>query len=200
MAMFLTSARTALIWGFVICAAILGIWLMGSTVDPLGLFSFLARFVHVLAGIVWVGMIWFVNFIQLAAVQEADDAGRAALMKLVVPRVAATFRMASHLTLASGVVLLVATGYLLDRWVFLSAVYIPPLKIMLLMIGVAAAVVMWVLAHMVIWPSLRILMGEVTADEAGRTVARNRVRTYARVNLMLAIPVTFVMVAAAHLY
>lgn len=200
MAMFVSTARTALFWGLMICAAILGIWLTGSVVDPLGFISFLTRFVHILAGIVWVGMIWFVNFIQLAAVRDADEAGRATLMKLVVPQVAATFRIASHLTLASGAVLLVATGYLLDRWVFLSAVYIPPHKMILLWLGVGAAVVMWVLVHMVIWPALRILTGEVTADDATRAAARNRVRTYARINLLLAIPVTFVMVAAAHLY
>ncbi len=200
MAMFVTTARTALFWGIALCAAILGIWLTGSSVDPLGLVSFLARFVHILAGIVWVGMIWFVNFIQLAAVQEADAAGRAMLLKLVVPQVAATFRIASHVTLASGLVLLVATGYLLDRWVFQSTVYIPPHKMALLWLGVGAAIVMWVLVHMVIWPALRILTGEVTADETTRAAARNRVRTYARINLVLAIPVTFVMVAAAHLY
>lgn len=200
MGKLLSSAQTALFLGFAISAAITGLWMLESNIDAIGLTSFLLRWLHVLSAIVWIGMIWFVNFIQLAAVAEADDAGRAALMKLIVPRVAATFRHASHATLASGFVLLMTTGYLFDRWVFLSAVYVPPLKSALLWSGVAAAVIMWLLVHMVIWPSLRILLGEVSADDAAKALARTRVRTYARINLVLAIPVTFVMVAAAHLY
>ena len=200
MAKLLSSAQSALLLGLILCALILALWLFGSTVDVLGLTSFLFRWLHVLAGIVWVGMIWFVNFIQLVAVGEADDAGRAALMKLVVPRVALTFRRASHLTLLSGLALLITTGYIFDRWVFLSAVYIPAWKSALLWSGVAAAIVMWAIVHMVIWPSLRILTGEATADDAAKAAARARVHTWARVNLVLAIPVTFVMVAAAHLY
>ena len=200
MAKLFSSAQTALAAGLVLCAIILAVWLLGSTVDPLGLTSFLVRWVHVFAGIIWVGMIWFVNFIQLAAVAEADDAGRAALMKLIVPRVALTFKRAAHVTVLSGLALLVATGYLFDRWVFLSAVYIPPLKGALLWLGVGAAFAMWVIAQMIIAPNLRILTGEVAADDAAKASARSRVRTFARLNLVLAIPVTFVMVAAAHLY
>ena len=200
MTKLLASAQTAFAAGLVLCAIILAVWLLGSVVDPLGLTSFLVRWVHVLAGIVWIGMIWFVNFIQLVAFAEADEAGRATLMKLVAPRVALTFKRASHVTVLSGLALLVATGYLFDRWVFLSAVYIPPLKMALLWLGVGAALVMWVIAQMVIVPNIRILTGEVVSDDAGKAAARSRVRTFARINLVLAIPVTFVMVAAAHLY
>ncbi len=196
----ISSARSTLTAGLIVCAVLLGIWIVGSPVDQLGLLSFLTRWVHVLAGIVWVGMIWFVNFIQLAAVQEADDAGRAALMKLVVPRVALTFRRASHLTVLSGFILLVTTGYLFDRWVFASTVYVPPIKAAMLGFGSVAALIMWFSVHMIIWPSVRILLGEVSGDEAAKAGARARVRTYARLNLLLAVPVTFVMVAAAHLY
>ena len=57
--------------------ALLAIWAFCSPIDQLGLISFLTRWLHVLACIIWVGMIWFVNFIQLIAVQETDDAGRA---------------------------------------------------------------------------------------------------------------------------
>jgi uncharacterized membrane protein len=139
-----------------------------------------------------------VNFIQLPALEEADEAGRATIHKLVGARVVTTFRRASHVTLASGAVLLVTTGYLFDRWVFASAVYVPPLKGLLLWSGTAAAVVMWVLVHMVIWPAVRVVQSGADAD--AKAAARGRVRLCARINLFLAVPVTFVMVAAAHLY
>lgn len=200
MARLLASANSAVVAGLVACVLLIGLWLIASPVDRLGLASFVVRWVHVVAGIVWVGMIWFVNFIQLVAVREADEAGRTAILRLIVPRVALTFRRASHLTMASGLLLLMTTGYLFDRWVFSSTVYVPPLKSALLAFGVAAAVLMWALVHMVIWPSLRIILDEMNRDAEAKARARARVATYARLNLLLAVPVTFVMVAAAHLY
>ena len=194
------SARNAALAGVAIAALVLAIWIVRSPIDTLGLVSFITRWLHILAAVIWVGMIWFVNFIQLAALEEADDAGRATLMRLVVPKVAATFRHASHMTLVSGFILLVTTGYLLDRWVFASAVYIPPLKAAMLWTGTLAALVMWALVHMVIAPALRIVAPESAANAEVRAAARARIKTSARINLMLALPVTFVMVAAAHLY
>ena len=69
------SARNALIAGLIVSGCVLAFWISQSPIDTLGLFSFVVRWVHVLAGVVWIGMIWFVNFIQLAALEETDDAG-----------------------------------------------------------------------------------------------------------------------------
>ncbi len=184
--------------GLAISALILAGWFAVSGIDGLGFVSMLARVLHVLAAVLWVGMIWFVNFVQLAAVAESDDAGRASLLKLVVPRVATIYRHASHLTMVSGIILLVASGYMLERWVFKSAVYIPPLKFTMLYGAILAATVMWVLVHMVIWPNLRLILGEVPSDADAKARARNRIRLAARVNLVLALPVTCIMVAVAH--
>ena len=134
------------------------------------------------------------------ALAEADEPARAALQKWIVPPVAKSFRHASHLTLVSGIALLLTTGYLLDRWIFSSPVYIPPLRNLLLWGGTLASAAMWVFVNLRIWPNLRIVLGQVPADPAAVAVARETVRFYARLNLVLALPVTFVMVAAAHLY
>jgi uncharacterized membrane protein len=188
--------------GLVVCALILVVSLFDSGLDWLGFISFLLRWIHILGGIIWVGMIWFVNFIQFAALDEADDAGRGLIHKLIVPRVAHMFRHAAHLTLVSGVLLLISTGYLFDRWVFSSAVYIAPMRSVLLWSGVIAGAVMWAFVQFVIWPDLQTVLGsaDADADAEAKAAARQRVRRFARLNLILSIPVTFVMVAATHLY
>lgn len=196
---FLSRPGNALWAGAVISAVGLGYWLTQSYGDRLGLVSFLARLTHIGAAMLWIGMIWFVNFIQLVALSEADDPGRRALMKHVVPRVARLFRMASHVVFVSGGVLLLTTGYLLDRWVFPSSVYIPSARGLMLWAGVIAGVVMWVLVHWIVWPNLKIIFDE-SANPASLAHSRERILLASRVNLMLAVPVTFAMVAAAHLY
>ena len=106
------------------------------------------------------------------------------------------FRHASHLTVLSGALLLVATGYLLGSWVFASAVYMPLPRILLLATGAFGGLLMWTFVNLAIWPNLKIVLGQATGDAE---TARQTVKRYARLNLVLLIPVTFLMVAAAHL-
>ncbi len=194
-----TPAR-ALLTGAGLTAVIAVLWLAIEGADALGFISFLLRWVHVFAGILWVGLIWFVNFIQLSALQSADDAGRRSLMTLVVPRVAHSFRHASHLTLLSGVLLLFSSGYLLGSFVFPTEVYIPPSRTLLLWLGILGGLAMWAFVHFIIWPNLQIVLGQVPGDAAVKDQARQQIKIFARFNLILSIPVTFLMVAAAHLY
>ena len=175
-------------------------WIALGGGDGLGLVSFLLRWVHVFSAILWVGMIWFVNFIQMAAIRDADDAGKATIHKLIVPKVASTFRHASHAVLLSGILLLISSGYMLDRLVFTSAVYVPPLRHALLWGGALGGIAMWAIVHFKLWPNIKIVLGQSPSDADGKARARDTVRIYARINLILAVPVTFVMIAAAHLY
>ena len=196
----LASPTRSLILGLLIALAILAAWIVNSGVDRIGFTSFLLRWLHIASAMIWVGMIWFVNFIQLAAVAEADAPGKAAILKHIVPRVALTFRHASHVVVGSGVLLLVTSGYLLDRLVFASPVYVPPLRNLLLWGGVVVAMAMYMFVHMMIWPGLRKVLGIEQADADQVAAARAKVAVYARWNLILAVPVTVAMVAAAHLY
>lgn len=196
---FLSHPWFALGLGVACSVLALTFWFVDNRGDVLGLIAFLFRLAHVFSAMLWVGMIWFVNFIQLVALRGADDAGKAVLMQHIVPQVADVFRVVSHLTLASGAGLLLTSGYVLDRWVFPSSVYIPSIRGGMLWGGVFLGVVMWVLVHKVIWPSLAVVL-DAGAEPGARAKARDRVLVAARVNLVLALPVTFLMVAAAHLY
>jgi uncharacterized membrane protein len=189
----------ALMSGLVIAALTLAVWLLTGSVDPRGLISVLLRFVHVLSAMVWVGLIFFVNFIQLRALQEADVSSRSAIAKWIVPHVATMFRHASHLTVLSGALLLAASGYLFGNWVFASAVYMPPARTLTLFAGAFAGLMMWTFVNLLIWPSLKIVLGQTKADAETQSRARQTITRYARLNLVLAIPVTFAMVASAHL-
>lgn len=189
----------ALIAGLAVAGLLLAAWLLTGPVDPHGLISALLRFVHVVAAMGWIGLVFFVNFVQLKALEEADEASRSAIATWIVPRVATGFRHASHLTVLSGALLLVATGYLLGDWVFSSAVYMSPLRTFMLAAGAFGGLLMWAFVNFVIWPSLKIALGQTAGDAGAKAQARQTVRLYARLNLVLALPVTFAMVSTAHL-
>lgn len=194
----ISSPRNALLAGVAIAALCVVLWIVSGGVDRIGLVSVLLRTLHVVAAMIWVGMIWFVNFIQLAAAQQADDQVRGPLMRLIAPRVASTFLHASGVTVLSGLLMLPATGYVLDRWVFPSVVYVGTPRVLMLLTGALAGVAMLGIAHGVIRPALRIVLGETPADID--TIARARVRlaTFARINLILSVPVTLLMITASH--
>ena len=194
-----TPGRAALA-GLAISVLMLVVWLAAAGGDAHGIAGFVLRWLHVLGAILWVGMIWFVNFIQLAAVAEADDAGRATLMRLVVPKVAKTFRGAAHLTLVTGIGLLLTSGYMFDRVVFASAVHIADPRAILLWLGVVGGLAMWAIVSFVLKPALAVVLAPTGVTAGAKAAARERVRIFARINLVLALPVTFAMVAAAHLY
>ena len=194
------NPRAALGAGLALTAVVLLAWLIVAGADGLGLFSFLVRLLHVLAAMVWVGLIFFVNFVQLVVLRAADEQSRSFLHKAVVPSVAWWFRHASTVTVASGVLLLVLAGYLLPTLVYGTSVYVPPARAFLLWGGVVGSLAMWMFVHMYIWPSMQVVLGLRPGDDAAKTQARTRVVLFARLNLVLSLPVVFAMVAAAHLY
>lgn len=195
----LETPGRALLAGLAIAALILAAWIVTDPVDGTGLISVLLRFVHVVAAMAWIGLVFFVNFVQMGALAEADEAGRGAIQRWIVPRAAAGYRHASHLVVLSGILLLIASGYVLGEWVFASAVYMPPARTAALWAGALGGLLMWALVHFAIWPNLKIVLGETAADDSARSQARQSLKLYARLNLVLASPVTFAMVAAAHL-
>ena len=196
----IANPRASLWTGLVLAALILIIWVLTAGADGFGLVSFLVRLLHVLGAMVWIGLVFFVNFVQLVALQSADEQGREVLHKAIVPRVAWWFRHASTLTVASGAVLLLTTGYVLPSLVYGAGVYVPPSRAWLIGSGVVGALAMWMFVHMYIWPNMQVVLGLRPGDADAKARARARVVMFARLNLMLTVPVTLAMVAAAHLY
>ena len=195
------SPQASLVAGLVVCAILIALALATSdAIDWFGFSSFLVRFVHVAAAMVWIGLVVFVNFVQLVALQTADDQARGFLHKAIVPNVAWWFRHGSTLTVVTGAILVLTMGYALPTLVYGTAVYVSPSRALLFWSGVLGGFVMWMLVHMYIWPNMQVVLGLRPGDAAAKAQARARVIMFARLNLVLALPVTLAMVAAAHLY
>lgn len=185
----LDSANRALLTGIAALATVLLIAMLSARMALPETLTLLSRAAHVFTAMIWIGSVWFVNFIQLAVLAQADDPAKKSILTWIVPRVAKQFTLMSALTFVTGFILLAALGYLTHR---------PLSSSIWLWLGVLGATVMLGFIHAKIGPALRIVLDPAVTDPAAKADARNTVRVFARLNLLLAFPVTFAMVAGAH--
>jgi uncharacterized membrane protein len=160
------------------------------------------RWVHIVAGIIWVGLLYYFNFVQMPAVAEATadqgGPGPAAIGKYILPRALLWFRWASLVTWGAGAWYLARNDSLMD--VFSLGLtggdsdYALPMGI-----GVWLGTVLLINVWFVLWPNQKKLMGLASSQgEADLAKARKTVATVARINAVLSIPMLMFMVAAPH--
>lgn len=145
----------------------------------------LARWIHFLAGITWVGLLYYFNFVQMAALKDATADGTAAgINKHVAPRALLWFRWAAVVTWLAGAALLGAN--LTDAFLLRNGYEAIGLGAWL---GTIMLFNVWVL----IWPNQQKILGMVPADDATKTKARRVAMLASRTNVMLSIPMLFFM-------
>ena len=149
----------------------------------------LGRWLHIGAGVMWVGMLYYFNFVQVAALKDANADGTAAgITKHIAPRALLYFRWAAVVTWVAGAMLLGAN--FADAMLLRQKAYIP--------IGVGAwlGTIMLFNVWMLIWPNQKRILGITPATDAEKVKARRVAFLASRTNVMLSIPMLFFMVAS----
>ena len=161
-------------------------------------YAFLARWAHFLAGITWIGILYYFNFVQVPSVKEMGDAGRSDLTRNLVPRALWWFRWGALLTILSGITIL-AFNEQLDGDYFTTA---PGISIAT---GAILGTVMFGNVWLVIWPAQKLVIasaetiaGGGEADPAAAPAGR-RALLASRANTLFSIPLLFFMAATSHL-
>ncbi len=192
----LTSVTGTIISGFVLSILIvLGLGALGVAEYGKPIFALVVWF-HVLAGVVWIGLLYYFNFVQVPAVGEAlgDEGGPgpAAINKYVAPRALLWFRWGAVATWVTGAAALESMGTgLVNAFTLAEGSQV---------IGVGAwlGTIMLFNVWVFIWPNQKKILGmvEATADEiaAGKKVALMASRT----NTLLSIPMLMCMIGHGH--
>ena len=157
---------------------------------------------HVLAGITWIGLLYYFNFVQVPALGEAasDEGGPgpAAISKYVAPRALNWFRWGALVTWLSGALFLLHKGQLHNA--FMLGLNTDPINQYALTIGVGAwlGTIMLFNVWVLIWPNQKKVLGmvEASADEVAR--AKNIAFLASRSNTLMSIPMIMSMVGAGH--
>ena len=92
MAVILTNLRNAVIAGLVLAALVLAIYLsMGGAIDA-NYWRFFFRWLHVLSGVMWIGLLWYFNFVQIPTMPSIPDEHKPAIGKHIAPKALFWFR------------------------------------------------------------------------------------------------------------
>ena len=156
-------------------------------------FAFLFRWLHVISGVMWIGLLWYFNFVQIPNMPNIPDEQKPAIGKVIAPAALWWFRWGAMATIVTGLILAAMNGYLFDAIVLglSDGGTSTPIGI-----GMWLGAIMWFNVWFVIWPNQQKALGmvEVGADE--KAAAARTAMLFSRTNTLLSIPMLYCMVAA----
>ena len=160
--------------------------------------SWVCRFVHVTVAIMWIGLLWYFNFVQIPNMNKIPEEQKPAIAKVIAPAALFYFRWAAFFTILSGLILALLNGYLYDAMTLSIGSGIP--KHTAIGIGMWLGVIMAFNVWFVIWPNQKRALGLVECDSDLKVKSGKIAMIFSRTNTILSVPMLFTMVAAQNLY
>ena len=160
--------------------------------------SWLTRFAHVVVAIMWIGLLWYFNFVQIPNMSKIPDEQKPAIGKVIAPAALFYFRWAAAFTILSGLILAGLNGYLHDAMTLSIGSGIP--KHTAIGIGMWLGIVMAFNVWFVIWPNQKRALGIVECDPELKVKSARTAMLFSRTNTLLSLPMLLSMVAAQNLY
>jgi uncharacterized membrane protein len=154
--------------------------------------TFVMRWLHVMSGVMWIGLLWYFNFVQIPTVPKIEPAEhRAAITKFIAPNALFWFRYAALATVVTGLLVAFMSNYLVAALTLQRG-------------NIAIGIGMWLALFMaanvwfVIWPNQQKVLGLVEATPEAKAAAGRLAMLASRTNTALSIPMLFCMVAQSH--
>jgi uncharacterized membrane protein len=160
--------------------------------------TFIVRWLHVLSGVMWIGLLWYFNFVQTPTVPKMPDELKPAIPKFILPEALFWFRWAALSTVIWGLILAHMNGYLGEALAI--GLLDSSAKHASIGIGMWFGLIMAFNVWFIIWPNQQKVMGmkEASADE--KAAAAKAAGMASRTNTLLSIPMLYAMVSAQNLY
>jgi uncharacterized membrane protein len=169
----------------------------GFSFDTL-FWSWVARYTHVVVSIMWIGLLWYFNFVQIPNMAKIPDEQKPAIGKVIAPAALFYFRWAAALTVLSGLILAGLNGYLHDAMTLSIGSGIP--KHTAIGIGMWLGIVMAFNVWFVIWPNQKRALGIIECEPDLKAKSARTAMLFSRTNTLLSLPMLLTMVAAQNLY
>ncbi len=197
MSNILSSLSKTVISGFILLTLI--IFLISGITEfyfDYTFLSFLFRWLHVLSGVMWIGLLWYFNFVQIPSMPNIPDDQKPAVSKFIAHTALFWFRWAALVTLITGLILAYLNGYLHDA--MLLNTY--DAKYFMIGIGMWLGIIMAFNVWVIIWPNQKKALGIVSVSKDEKASAAKKAMLFSRTNTLLSIPMLYCMVGAQNLY
>ena len=160
--------------------------------------SWLFRFIHVVVAIMWIGLLWYFNFVQIPNMSKIPDEQKPAIGKVIAPAALFYFRWAALLTIISGLLLAAFNGYLHEAMTL--GINSGGGKNTAIGIGMWLGLYMAFNVWFVIWPNQKKALGIVQCEPDVKAKSAKTAMLFSRTNTLLSLPMLLSMVAAQNLY
>ena len=169
----------------------------GFSVDRI-FWSVFARYVHVVVGIMWIGLLWYFNFVQIPNMSKIPDEQKPAIGKVIAPAALFYFRWAAAFTVLSGLILAWINGYVHSAMIL--GFDGTGGKNTAIGIGMWLGLIMAYNVWFVIWPNQKRALGIVDCEPELKAKSAKTAMLFSRTNTLLSLPMLLTMIAAQNLY
>jgi len=162
--------------------------------------SWLTRFIHVIVAIMWIGLLWYFNFVQIPNMAKIPDEQKPAIGKVIAPAALFYFRWAALLTVISGLILATLNGYVHEAMTLGIGTETGGGKNTAIGIGMWLGLYMAFNVWFIIWPNQKRALGIVSCEPEVKAKSARAAMLFSRTNTLLSLPMLLSMVAAQNLY
>jgi len=160
--------------------------------------SWLFRYLHVLAGVMWIGLLWYLNFVQIPSMPKIPDEQKPAIGKVIAPTVLFWFRWAAFATIVTGLIVAYLNGYV--HQALALGIGSGGGKNTAIGIGMWLGLIMAFNVWFIIWPNQKKALGIVECTPEEKPKAAKTAMLTSRINTLLSLPMLLSMVMAQNLY
>ena len=194
MAAFLGNLRNVVIVSFILALIFVAAYfsVYGGHVDQI-FWQAVFRWLHVLFGIMWIGLLWYFNFVQTRMMPQIPAELRPAITKFIAPEALFWFRWAAAFTLLMGIILAWSRGFLIQAYTLGATEGFADKGHILIGVGMWLGTIMAFNVWVFIWPNQKKVLGLVEADDAAKAAAGRIAGQASRINTLLSIPMLVAM-------
>jgi uncharacterized membrane protein len=193
MAGLLSNFRNTIIVSVILALIMISGYLMHNGSADVIFWQAVFRFMHVWFGILWIGLLYYFNFVQIRKMPEIPAELKPAISKFIAPEALFWFRWAALFTWVMGVILAVSRGYFVQAVTLGATEGFSVPQHTFIGVGMWLATVMFINVWAFIWPAQKIALGIVDGDADAKAKAGRTAMLFSRLNTLLSIPMLVTM-------